>query len=173
MVEFFKTGKGVNLEVLTTATLSKLEEIKEKTASGHFLQYSELDLSDNLAWSNLTMLLKWLISLLSHLKALVFMLYTTSRMCIIILLETRHLHRFLAICTVVVLDSAAIIFGLYRFVSHYWDKKGSGPQDWPETFLSPDSNVWLLQQEFRPDHCGLWQLAGWFPSCQTTSAYAR
>ncbi|XP_055363331.1 intermembrane lipid transfer protein VPS13C isoform X2 [Betta splendens] len=34
MVEFFKTGKGVNLEVLTTATLSKLEEIKEKTASG-------------------------------------------------------------------------------------------------------------------------------------------
>lgn len=39
MVEFFKTGKGVDLEVLTTATLSKLEEIKEKTASGHFHQY--------------------------------------------------------------------------------------------------------------------------------------
>ncbi|XP_026233856.1 vacuolar protein sorting-associated protein 13C isoform X2 [Anabas testudineus] len=34
MIEFFKTGKGVDLEVLTTATLSKLEEIKEKTASG-------------------------------------------------------------------------------------------------------------------------------------------
>ncbi|XP_026157018.1 vacuolar protein sorting-associated protein 13C isoform X2 [Mastacembelus armatus] len=32
--EFFKTGKGVDLEVLTSATLSKLEEIKEKTASG-------------------------------------------------------------------------------------------------------------------------------------------
>lgn len=39
MVEFFKTLKGVDLEVLTTATLSKLEEIKEKTASGHFHQY--------------------------------------------------------------------------------------------------------------------------------------
>uniref|UniRef100_UPI003AAD81DF intermembrane lipid transfer protein VPS13C n=1 Tax=Centroberyx gerrardi TaxID=166262 RepID=UPI003AAD81DF len=34
MVEFFKTGKGVDLEVLTSATLSKLEEIKEKTATG-------------------------------------------------------------------------------------------------------------------------------------------
>ncbi|XP_036442421.1 vacuolar protein sorting-associated protein 13C isoform X5 [Colossoma macropomum] len=32
--EFFKTGKGVDLEVITSATLSKLEEIKEKTASG-------------------------------------------------------------------------------------------------------------------------------------------
>uniref|UniRef100_A0A673C0P7 Vacuolar protein sorting 13 homolog C n=1 Tax=Sphaeramia orbicularis TaxID=375764 RepID=A0A673C0P7_9TELE len=34
MAEFFKTGKGVDLEVLTSATLSKLEEIKEKTATG-------------------------------------------------------------------------------------------------------------------------------------------
>ncbi|XP_023187859.1 vacuolar protein sorting-associated protein 13C isoform X5 [Xiphophorus maculatus] len=34
MVDFFKTGKGVDLEVLTSATLSKLEEIKEKTAAG-------------------------------------------------------------------------------------------------------------------------------------------
>ncbi|KAM3877457.1 intermembrane lipid transfer protein VPS13C [Diretmus argenteus] len=34
VVEFFKTGKGVDLEVLTSATLSKLEEIKEKTATG-------------------------------------------------------------------------------------------------------------------------------------------
>uniref|UniRef100_A0A3B4ZDZ9 Chorein N-terminal domain-containing protein n=1 Tax=Stegastes partitus TaxID=144197 RepID=A0A3B4ZDZ9_9TELE len=34
MVDFFKTGKGVDLEVLTSATLSKLEEIKEKTATG-------------------------------------------------------------------------------------------------------------------------------------------
>uniref|UniRef100_A0A3B3ZVV2 Chorein N-terminal domain-containing protein n=1 Tax=Periophthalmus magnuspinnatus TaxID=409849 RepID=A0A3B3ZVV2_9GOBI len=34
LVDFFKTGKGVDLEVLTSATLSKLEEIKEKTASG-------------------------------------------------------------------------------------------------------------------------------------------
>uniref|UniRef100_A0A3P9IWI2 Vacuolar protein sorting 13 homolog C n=1 Tax=Oryzias latipes TaxID=8090 RepID=A0A3P9IWI2_ORYLA len=34
MVDFFKTEKGVNLEVLTSATLSKLEEIKEKTAAG-------------------------------------------------------------------------------------------------------------------------------------------
>ncbi|KAI4872968.1 hypothetical protein NFI96_023652 [Prochilodus magdalenae] len=32
--EFFKTGKGLDLEVITSATLSKLEEIKEKTASG-------------------------------------------------------------------------------------------------------------------------------------------
>ncbi|KAJ8412901.1 hypothetical protein AAFF_G00104830 [Aldrovandia affinis] len=34
MAEFFKTEKGVDLEVLTSATLMKLEEIKEKTASG-------------------------------------------------------------------------------------------------------------------------------------------
>uniref|UniRef100_A0A3B3I1G8 Chorein N-terminal domain-containing protein n=1 Tax=Oryzias latipes TaxID=8090 RepID=A0A3B3I1G8_ORYLA len=34
MVDFFKTEKFVNLEVLTSATLSKLEEIKEKTAAG-------------------------------------------------------------------------------------------------------------------------------------------
>lgn len=36
LVEFFKMGKGVDLEVLTSATLSKLEEIKEKTATGQF-----------------------------------------------------------------------------------------------------------------------------------------
>ena len=34
MVEFFKTAKGMDLEVLTSATLMKLEEIKEKTATG-------------------------------------------------------------------------------------------------------------------------------------------
>ncbi|KAM6942753.1 intermembrane lipid transfer protein VPS13C [Xenentodon cancila] len=34
LVDFFKTEKGVDLEVLTSATLSKLEEIKEKTATG-------------------------------------------------------------------------------------------------------------------------------------------
>ncbi|XP_067454112.1 intermembrane lipid transfer protein VPS13C isoform X1 [Thunnus thynnus] len=34
MTDFFRTGKGVDLEVLTSATLSKLEEIKEKTATG-------------------------------------------------------------------------------------------------------------------------------------------
>ncbi|XP_016128718.1 vacuolar protein sorting-associated protein 13C-like [Sinocyclocheilus grahami] len=34
ITEFFKMGKRVDLEVLTSATLSKLEEIKEKTASG-------------------------------------------------------------------------------------------------------------------------------------------
>ncbi|XP_026067710.1 vacuolar protein sorting-associated protein 13C-like isoform X7 [Carassius auratus] len=34
ITEFFKTEKGVDLEVITSATLSKLEEIKEKTASG-------------------------------------------------------------------------------------------------------------------------------------------
>ncbi|KAK7944308.1 hypothetical protein WMY93_000036 [Mugilogobius chulae] len=33
IADFFKTGKGVDLEVLTSATLSKLEEIKEKTAT--------------------------------------------------------------------------------------------------------------------------------------------
>ncbi|KAI4788735.1 hypothetical protein KUCAC02_035673, partial [Chaenocephalus aceratus] len=33
MVDFFKTGKAVDLELLTSATLSKLEEIKEKTAT--------------------------------------------------------------------------------------------------------------------------------------------
>lgn len=36
VMDFFRTGKGVDLEVLTSATLSKLEEIKEKTAAGHF-----------------------------------------------------------------------------------------------------------------------------------------
>lgn len=40
MVDFFKTEKGVDLEVLTSATLSKLEEIKEKTAAGLFYQLS-------------------------------------------------------------------------------------------------------------------------------------
>lgn len=34
LADFFKMEKGVDLEVLTTATLSKLEEIREKTASG-------------------------------------------------------------------------------------------------------------------------------------------
>ncbi|XP_075873846.1 intermembrane lipid transfer protein VPS13C isoform X3 [Nelusetta ayraudi] len=34
VMDFFRTGKGVDLEVLTSATLSKLEEIKEKTAAG-------------------------------------------------------------------------------------------------------------------------------------------
>ncbi|XP_065808670.1 intermembrane lipid transfer protein VPS13C isoform X5 [Labrus bergylta] len=34
LAEFFKTGKGVDLEVLTSATLSKLEEFKSKTATG-------------------------------------------------------------------------------------------------------------------------------------------
>ncbi|XP_062417926.1 intermembrane lipid transfer protein VPS13C isoform X6 [Pungitius pungitius] len=34
VVDFFKAGKGVDLELLTSATLSKLEEIKEKTANG-------------------------------------------------------------------------------------------------------------------------------------------
>ncbi|XP_051507279.1 intermembrane lipid transfer protein VPS13C-like isoform X3 [Myxocyprinus asiaticus] len=34
ITEFFKAGKGVDLEVITSATLRKLEEIKEKTASG-------------------------------------------------------------------------------------------------------------------------------------------
>lgn len=34
LVEFFRVVKGFDLEVLTSATLSKLEEIKEKTAIG-------------------------------------------------------------------------------------------------------------------------------------------
>ncbi|XP_072574266.1 intermembrane lipid transfer protein VPS13C isoform X2 [Paramormyrops kingsleyae] len=34
MADFFKTGKGLDLEVITSATLMKLEEIKEKTATG-------------------------------------------------------------------------------------------------------------------------------------------
>lgn len=34
LADFFKMEKGVDLEVLTKATLSKLEEIKEKTATG-------------------------------------------------------------------------------------------------------------------------------------------
>ncbi|XP_030582249.1 vacuolar protein sorting-associated protein 13C isoform X2 [Archocentrus centrarchus] len=51
VVDFFKTEKGVDLEVLTTATLSKLEEIKEKTATGlsHIIETRKvLDLSIDL-----------------------------------------------------------------------------------------------------------------------------
>lgn len=44
MVDFFRTGKVVDLEVLTSATLSKLEEIKEKTAAGQFLLPERTDL---------------------------------------------------------------------------------------------------------------------------------
>lgn len=36
LVEFFQTNRGMDLERLTTATLSKLEEIKERTATGLF-----------------------------------------------------------------------------------------------------------------------------------------
>ncbi|XP_057687593.1 intermembrane lipid transfer protein VPS13C isoform X2 [Corythoichthys intestinalis] len=40
LAEFFETGQEVDLEALTSATLSKLEEIKEKTAAGlaHVIQ---------------------------------------------------------------------------------------------------------------------------------------
>ncbi|XP_041649214.1 vacuolar protein sorting-associated protein 13C isoform X2 [Cheilinus undulatus] len=51
LAEFFKTGKGVDLEVLTSATLSKLEEFKEKTATGlsHIIETRKvLDLKINL-----------------------------------------------------------------------------------------------------------------------------
>ncbi|XP_046898786.1 vacuolar protein sorting-associated protein 13C isoform X4 [Hypomesus transpacificus] len=51
MVEFFKTAKGMDLEVLTSATLMKLEEIKEKTATGlsHIIENRKiLDLRINL-----------------------------------------------------------------------------------------------------------------------------
>lgn len=44
VVDFFRTGKAVDLEVLTSATLSKLEEIKEKTAAGQFLLPESTDL---------------------------------------------------------------------------------------------------------------------------------
>lgn len=37
MVEFFQTSKGIDLEQLTSATLTKLEEIKERTATGKFM----------------------------------------------------------------------------------------------------------------------------------------
>ncbi|XP_041917347.1 vacuolar protein sorting-associated protein 13C isoform X2 [Alosa sapidissima] len=51
LVEFFKPTKGVDLEVITSATLMKLEEIKEKTATGlsHIIQTRKvLDLRINL-----------------------------------------------------------------------------------------------------------------------------
>ncbi|XP_077774951.1 intermembrane lipid transfer protein VPS13C isoform X2 [Podarcis muralis] len=51
MVEFFQTSKGMDLERLTTATLSKLEEIKERTATGlaHIIETRKvLDLRINL-----------------------------------------------------------------------------------------------------------------------------
>ncbi|KAL8196982.1 UNVERIFIED_CONTAM: Vacuolar protein sorting-associated protein 13C, partial [Gekko kuhli] len=51
MVEFFQTNRGMDLERLTTATLSKLEEIKEKTATGltHIIETRKvLDLRVNL-----------------------------------------------------------------------------------------------------------------------------
>jgi len=37
MVEFFQTSKGIDLERLTSATLMKLEEIKERTATGELI----------------------------------------------------------------------------------------------------------------------------------------
>ncbi|XP_062405510.1 intermembrane lipid transfer protein VPS13C isoform X2 [Sardina pilchardus] len=51
LVEFFKPTKGLDLEVITSATLMKLEEIKEKTAAGlsHIIQTRKvLDLKINL-----------------------------------------------------------------------------------------------------------------------------
>uniref|UniRef100_A0A8C0B7N1 Vacuolar protein sorting 13 homolog C n=1 Tax=Buteo japonicus TaxID=224669 RepID=A0A8C0B7N1_9AVES len=51
MVEFFQTSKGMDLERLTSATLMKLEEIKERTATGlvHIIEMRKvLDLKINL-----------------------------------------------------------------------------------------------------------------------------
>ncbi|CAH2273272.1 Hypothetical predicted protein [Pelobates cultripes] len=51
LAEFFQTNKGMNLEQLTSATLMKLEEIKEKTAAGlnHIIETRKvLDLRINL-----------------------------------------------------------------------------------------------------------------------------
>uniref|UniRef100_A0A8C3HXX4 Vacuolar protein sorting 13 homolog C n=1 Tax=Chrysemys picta bellii TaxID=8478 RepID=A0A8C3HXX4_CHRPI len=51
MVEFFQTSKGMDLERLTSATLMKLEEIKERTAAGlaHIIETRKvLDLRINL-----------------------------------------------------------------------------------------------------------------------------
>ncbi|XP_074956200.1 intermembrane lipid transfer protein VPS13C isoform X1 [Phalacrocorax aristotelis] len=51
MVEFFQTSKGMDLERLTSATLMKLEEIKERTAAGivHIIEMRKvLDLKINL-----------------------------------------------------------------------------------------------------------------------------
>uniref|UniRef100_K7FJM8 Vacuolar protein sorting 13 homolog C n=1 Tax=Pelodiscus sinensis TaxID=13735 RepID=K7FJM8_PELSI len=51
MVEFFQTSKGMDLERLTSATLMKLEEIKERTATGlaHIIETRKvLDLRVNL-----------------------------------------------------------------------------------------------------------------------------
>nr|DBA31558.1 TPA: hypothetical protein GDO54_007385 [Pyxicephalus adspersus] len=51
LADFFQTHKGMNLEQLTTATLMKLEEIKEKTAAGltHMIETRKvLDLQINL-----------------------------------------------------------------------------------------------------------------------------
>uniref|UniRef100_A0A8C3JNE2 Vacuolar protein sorting 13 homolog C n=1 Tax=Calidris pygmaea TaxID=425635 RepID=A0A8C3JNE2_9CHAR len=51
MVEFFQTNKGMDLERLTSATLMKLEEIKERTATGlvHIIEMRKvLDLRINL-----------------------------------------------------------------------------------------------------------------------------
>ncbi|KAM6058763.1 intermembrane lipid transfer protein VPS13C isoform 2-T2 [Chlamydotis macqueenii] len=51
MVEFFETSKGIDLERLTSATLMKLEEIKERTATGlvHIIEMRKvLDLKINL-----------------------------------------------------------------------------------------------------------------------------
>ncbi|KFP20127.1 Vacuolar protein sorting-associated protein 13C, partial [Egretta garzetta] len=51
MVDFFQTSKGMDLERLTSATLMKLEEIKERTATGlvHIIEMRKvLDLKINL-----------------------------------------------------------------------------------------------------------------------------
>nr|XP_021141464.1 vacuolar protein sorting-associated protein 13C [Columba livia] len=56
MVEFFQTSKGMDLERLTSATLTKLEEIKERTAAGliHIIEMRKvLDLKIDLKASYL------------------------------------------------------------------------------------------------------------------------
>jgi hypothetical protein len=40
VVEFFQSNKGLDLEQITSATLMKLEEIKERTATGEIFSVS-------------------------------------------------------------------------------------------------------------------------------------
>lgn len=60
MVEFFQSNKGLDLEQITSATLMKLEEIKERTAAGKecaCLHKHQLN-TQNFVYSNANIMLK-------------------------------------------------------------------------------------------------------------------
>lgn len=60
MVEFFQSNKGLDLEQITSATLMKLEEIKERTATGKELAclHKHQPNSQNFVYSNVNTVFK-------------------------------------------------------------------------------------------------------------------